>query len=172
MKKKLLLTGATILTLGTIGSTMVIKYSKPAEAGTSPLVTQVDNHEARIKNLESNVSAIQTRTGTPPSSNQVDVPVVNSTSPTPTDSTSSPSTDTAPVESAPVVTAYKEIVIDADNSDCEYTYSDGTTKVFHWKTTNPKGAWVTDSSGQNGHWVKTTSQNGFCDQRAIGQSKN
>lgn len=70
-----------------------------------------------------------------------------------------------------VVTAYKEIVIDADNSDCEYTYSDGTTYRFHWKTTNSKGSYITDGNGNNGRWTKTLLYQGDCSDKVIGKPK-
>lgn len=149
---------------------------KPVGADTSPLVTEVDqqndklnNHEARISNLETDTRTLQANTNTQPSTNKVAVPTVRSANTT----SNASQTASLPAETvAPVtVTAFREIVIDADTSDCEYTYSDGSTSVFHWKTSNPQGSWVTDSSGQNGHWVKATHISGICDNKAIGTAK-
>lgn len=147
--------------------------SKTVGAGTSPLVSEVDQHEVRISNAENNIRALQTATNTPDNPSNAPVPVVNSTVAT-GGVTQSNSLNSAVVADTPepvTVVAYKEIVIDADTSDCEYTYSDGTTHRFQWKTTNPQGSWVTDGSGNNGHWVKTTSMNGFCSEKALGQVK-
>lgn len=179
-KKATLVT--SIVVLGLIGgaSAEMINQNNVG-ADTSPIVTEVDqqndklaNHEARISNLETDTRVLQTNTNTQPSSNKQSVPDVRDVTIHPTSSTGATASDsisTAPTVSVPVVTAFREIVLDADTSDCEYTYSDGSKSVFHWKT---KGAdaWVTDSSGNNGHWVKTTQENGFCDKRALGQPKN
>lgn len=175
-KKTVLVT--SVIVLGVIGGTVAqVTNNDNAKATTSPLVQEVNdhssklnNHEARIQNLEGDTKDLQARTGTTPSTNRVAVPTA-STAPANTNLTDN-STSGATTTPTVVVTAYREIVIDADNSDCEYTYSDGTTYRFSWKKTNPQGAWVTDGSGQNGHWQKSINTVGYCDQRAIGMTKN
>lgn len=139
-------------------------------ADTSPVVTTLDNHEVRIKNAENNIKDLQVKTNTPASTGNQSVPVVS----TQTSNTSATTFATTPVADIPtpvVVTAFREIVIDSDTSDCEYTYSDGTTYQFHWKTTNSQGSWQTDGNGNNGHWMASTTKNGYCDNRALGQAK-
>lgn len=146
--------------------------SKLTGADTSPVVTELSNHEARLKNAENNIKDLQAKTNTPDSASNVTVP--QSAVATDSDVTStgtSVSTPVTPVDNPVVVTAFREVVLDADNSDCEYTYSDGTTYQFHWKTTNPKGSWITDGQGQNGHWEKSIATNGYCSDKALGLPK-
>jgi hypothetical protein len=112
------------------------------------------NHEARIANLESDIRTLLTATRTQPNPNKIPVP--------------SAPPDTSDI----VVTAYQEIVIDDNTSDCEYTYSDGTKKRFHWKTTDVKGSWQTDNAGQNGHWIPVINFRGKCDDSALGLPKS
>lgn len=169
--KRLVLTTATIVTLGVVGGAAAMATNPTkTQAGTAPIVTEVDNHEVRISNLEGNVKVLQTKTATPDAPTTVSVPVVNATTTSTVPATSTP-TEPLPVVTPITVTAYREIVIDTDTSDCEYTYSDGTTYRFHWKTSDPKGSWQTDGQGYNGQWVKSTLTNGFCDKRAIGIAK-
>ncbi len=178
LTKRTLIIASTVLTLGVTGGATYMATTPTPKTGadTSPIVTQIDNHETRIKNLEGNVTVLQTKTGTAPAATNTPVPVVTApvvgsttTSATPVDTVPTATTATvAPI----VVTAYKEIVIDADTSDCQYTYSDGSTYVFHWKTTNLKGSYAEDGNGANGRYLKTVSYSGSCDSRAIGQPKN
>lgn len=175
MKKKLIITiVASVLTIGTI-SAMAINVN-PSETGadTSPVVTELDNHEVRIKNAENNIKDLQTKTNTPDSSANTSVPVVNSTITSPatssTDSGSAATVDSTP-PSTPVVVSYREIPISDGNSDCEYTYSDSSTYQFAWKRTNPQGSWVTDGNGNNGHWVAVTNTTGKCDSSVLGKPK-
>lgn len=164
-KKIALVTGVVVL--GSIGGVSASMANQPKTgADTSPIVTEVDNHEdrlknheARISNLETNQRVLQTNTNTQSSPNTVAVPTVRdvTASTTTSTATAAPSVDTPAV----TVTAYKEIPLDADNSDCEYTYSDGTTYRFHWKTVAHTG------SGE-----KAIQTSGFCDDRALGQSKS
>ncbi len=152
-----------------------------AEADTSPIVSTVDqhgdrldSHEARLANLETDTRILQSNTNTQPSTNKVAVPTVrevNATAPTDS-SSSSPASVSEPSAPVATVTAYREIVIDAGTSDCEYTYSDGTKHTFRWKTTNPQGSWVQDGGMGEGRWVATTQTNGYCDNRAIGKLKS
>lgn len=164
----------SIIVLGTIGGISTELSNQPkTNADTSPLVSQVDNntkelanHDARITNSENDIKDLQNNTNTPPSTNKVTVPIVPTPSPTP-DPVSTQTPNPIPV----TITAFQEIVIDPDTSDCEYTYSDGTTYQFHWKVSNLQGAWATDSFGNNGHYVKTTQYNNKCDNSVIGKIK-
>ncbi len=167
MNRKLLIATAVIV-IGLTGGIISASQSETTGATESPLVTEVSNHEAelknheaRISNTENNVKDLQNKTDTPPSTNTVEVPVYVPAQVPPTDPTPAPP---VPV----TVTAYREVVINPDTSDCEYTYSDGTTYQFSWKTSDPQGSWQTDGTGQNGHWAKTTNTSGYCDNRAIG----
>jgi hypothetical protein len=175
-KKAGLITG--VIVLGLVGGVSAEMVNKPkAGADTSPIVTEIDNHEdrlknheARISNLETDTRTLQTNTNTQPSPNKVDPPVVRDVTPNSSPTSASTTTTTSDTP-AVVVTSYREIVIDADTSDCEYTYSDGTTYQFHWKTTNPHGAWVTDGNGNNGHWQASVNKSGYCDSKALGLPK-
>jgi hypothetical protein len=181
MNKRFIITaGISLATLGTLGGTALMATPSKTAAVDSPIVqtvntqsTKLANHEARIKNAESNIRDLQIKTGTPISQQAVVVPADDSGTIAPVSSSSAVVPDAAPVETAPAVTvtAYKEIVLDADNSDCEYTYSDGSKSVFRWKTTNPQGSWQTDGQGNNGHWVKSVSYHNFCDDKALGLVK-
>lgn len=86
----------------------------------------------------------------------------------------SKATDTAPApKQTATVTAYQRIQIAVNgDTDCRFTYSDGTTFQWHWQTVNEHGSWVTDSSGNNGHWVASTTESGVCDQSTIGKAKD
>lgn len=77
--------------------------------------------------------------------------------------------DTPPVNPV-VVTAYREIIIDKDNSDAEYTYSDGTKQRFKWKFPGPD-ARVAEGDSDNFKKVKSISYSGYCDDRALGMPK-
>lgn len=170
-RKAIIITGSVLLLGVTGGVAANMAGNKTVGAGTSPLVTQVDNHETRISNAENNIRTLQTATNTPDNPSNAPVPTVNSPI---VGSTTSNSVSTPVLETTvPVtVTGYREIIIDPDTSDCEYTYSDGTTYRFPWKSTNPQGAWIMDGGGQNGHWQPAISKAGFCDNRAIGMFKN
>src|SRR3954464_15161888 len=81
-KKVILIT--SVIALGVLGGVSAQVANKPkAEAGTSPLIQQVDkqgteldNHEARITNTENDVKDLQGKTNTAPSTVKVPVPVV------------------------------------------------------------------------------------------------
>src|SRR5690606_16567485 len=132
-----------------------------------PIVTEVerqggvlDNHEDRITNAEGDITSLQDQTGSTPSTERV---VVREVAPKPITVSDEPE----PI----VVVSYKQIPLDGGNVDCEYTYSDGTKYRWNWKKVNPQGAWVTDGSGNNGHWVASTNTKGVCDNSAIGKIK-
>lgn len=166
-KTKAIVLTSTVVILGVVAG--VASQTQPNEAGadTSPITTTLDNHEKRITNAENNIKVLQTATGSSDSPDNVPVPaVVTNTSTTSTATT----TQTSPTPGV-TVTSFREIVLDASTSDCEYTYSDDTTYQWHWKTINPQGAWVTDGSGQNGHWQQTTQVMGECSDKALGQLK-
>lgn len=163
-KKSVLVTSAFLLaSFATFG---VLDKAPATKADTSPLIQEVNNHEVRIGNAEKNIRDLQTKTNTPPASDTISTD-------TPTNSPITDNTMATQSEPStpPTVVSYKEIVIDSGTSDCEYTYSDGSTYTFHWKNTNPEGSWVTDGQGQNGHWVASTNYSGYCDDRALGWPK-
>lgn len=91
-------------------------------------------------------------------------PIVNNDLPKPSTIPNQPS--------PPTVTTVTQIPVgDAGDVDCEYVYSDGTTYQWHWRTVKQQGSWVTDSSGNNGHWLPSTSESGTCDQSTVGKVK-
>lgn len=121
------------------------------------------------------ISSTQTSTETPVSPSD-QTTVVSATPPTlsPATSTNTTTTQQTTTGTAPAtVTAYEKISIpDSEDIDCKLTYSDGTTYQWHWLTINEQGSWVTDASGNNGHWVKTTNTANLCDDSVIGKQKS
>lgn len=100
--------------------------------------SELNNHEARITNLESNVGSIQQNTNTAPADSQVSVPTVPP-QPTATQSTASPVT-AQPVYSGPTLvdaevyaTPYQEPKGAGGysaNFYCKETLSDGTNPTY------------------------------------------
>lgn len=148
------------IALTTLVTGVVYANLNPSEASTTevtPIVQQVerheselDNHEARLTNVEADVSDLQQNTNTPPSVQRVEVPVVVPQTPAP-----EPTPEPTPV----TVVSYREIP-DGENTDCELTYSDGTTYRWDWET-------ITWNQG-----TKFTHRNGVCDNSVIGKPKN
>lgn len=116
---------------------------------------QLDNHEARIDNTEADVEVVQQATNTPAAQNRQNVPQVTTPNPAP-----APSPTPQPTPPPVTVNAYEAIVVDENNTDCKWTYTDGTTNTFRWKS------YSTNSQGQ-----KVGTINNYCDGRAIGQIK-
>ena len=112
---------------------------------------QLANHDDRIKNTEKDVSDVQDSTKTPPSPDKV--PVREVTTPAPT------STEPLPVAK---VISFKEVPVNDSRTDCEYTYSDGSTEKFVWKQSTVNA---------DGHAVMLTS-NQPCSNYALGTPKN
>lgn len=125
---------------------------------------QLENHEARITNAENDISDLQENTNTAPSTNRVEVPVVSSTP--------SSNPDPEPTPAPVTVVSFQQIGVGGGDYDCKYTYSDGTTHRWLWKDYTEQGSWVTDSNGNNGHWVGTTRTVGNCTANAVGTVKN
>lgn len=119
--KKLIISSIVLITLATATS---FALTSPTELGAEsdlPVKVQhqqeqLDNHEARLTNLEADVSDLQDRTNTPPSVQRVEVPIVNNTSlaePTP--------------EPKPVVVVSSNFIVNLGNGgNCEVVYSDGS----------------------------------------------
>jgi hypothetical protein len=166
MKKRtaLAITGITLLS-GLIIGGMTLNKSKATDI--PPLVTEVqhqgevlNNHETRIKNTENDVKDLQSKTSTPPSTNnstptQVitqspSQPIYTSPTPTPT-----PDPTPAPI----VVTAFEQIPVGDSEIDCKLTYSDGSSATKVWQT------WEYNQG------TKITHSSGYCDQRSIGLIK-
>jgi len=152
--KKLLITSAILIGLAGAGGAALTQQSGTAEDNTPTRVDQlegrVDNHEARITNTEADVSDLQQSTGTPPSSSRTEVPTqqANPQAPAP-----------AATEQPTPVTVLSFEVLPADgteNADCKYTYSDGTSLIFLWRT-------VSYNQG-----VRIVHNNGVCDNSVIG----
>lgn len=120
---------------------------------------QLNNHEVRIQNNSNDIEDIQNKTQTAPSSSNVTAPQVVTAAPEQKERSevvNQPEPEPEPV----VVTAFREIAIEgSENKDCEYTYSDGTTYTFHWKT-------VEYNQG-----TKITQTHGQCDASVIGRPK-
>lgn len=144
----------------TVNQTSTASEETPIVKEVNRQGEQLDNHEGRITNAESDIGALQQNTGTAPSTTRVEV------SPTP-----APSTQISAPVAKPTVVSYSKIVIDTNNTDCKYAYSDGTVYQWRWQTINPQGSWVTDGNGNNGHWVATTNTTGNCSATAIGGPK-
>jgi cell division protein FtsB len=124
MRKKILSLSVLAAMLG-LGISTATQAPVATKAVDSPLVTQVDkqqsqldNHEARISNTENDVKDLQDKTGTPPSTTRVTVPVAmpgGTIIPVPVPG----------VEPVKVVNAVLRI---AENGGhyCDLTYSDGS----------------------------------------------
>jgi hypothetical protein len=91
---------------------------------------------------------------------------------TPQNSTSEEVEPTPQPEGITVV-SYEQVPSEGNKDvDCKVTYSDGTTYQWSWSTVKEQGSWVTDSSGNNGHWVPATFMSGYCDQSLLGKVKS
>lgn len=166
VSKKITALAGTVL----LGGAIVGIMQNPKSNATTepPLVTEVrhqgevlDNHEDRITNLETDVTAVQQSTNTPSSSNKVVVREVQTASPTEPIYTE-PTQAATPVVEEPkiVVTAYEAIPVPGtENVECKLTYSDGTVKQWLWKTVE---------YNQGSKIVRTS---GTCDASVIGQVK-
>lgn len=157
--KKLIIGSAVLLTLATATSLALTQPSNLMAESDLPIKVQhqqeqLDNHEARITNTENDVTGLQNKTSTPPSVQRVEVPVVQ---PAPV---SQPSPTPPEPEPTPVtVTSYEQIPVEnSEDVDCKYTYSDGTTYQWHWKTVEYNQVRIVHTTGK-------------CDQSAIGTEK-
>lgn len=148
------ITVVSSIVLTALVTSVVYANLNPYEASTTettPLVQQVeqheavlDNHEARITNVESDVADVQQNTNTAPSVQRVEVPVV-------TPSPVQPTPEPAPTPIT--VVSFREIP-DGENTDCELTYSDGTTYRWDWKTVEwNQGSKITHTNGRCGQSV-------------------
>ena len=170
--KKIIIAVATLSVIG--GFTSSALNAPTTEATDEPPIVKeverqgevLENHEGRITNAENDVKALQDNTSTAPATERVVVKEVLTQPTQPTQTQIAQPEQPAPI----VVVAYEQIPT-GETADCKYTYSDGTTYQWNWKTINPQGSWVTDGVGQNGHWVTTTNTSNYCDQRAIGLPK-
>ncbi len=164
-----LISGSVVVVSGLALSIKSAGNNDPkATAVDSPIVQQLENHEQRLGAAEGNIKSLQDNTtvsATPPSTQ------TNSDNSNVIVSPAVPSVITEPKPSPVFVTNFEQIPVDENNTDCKYTYSDGTFYTFRWKVINPQGAWVTDGFGQNGHWSKTTSISGTCNNESLGQQK-
>ena len=122
---------------------------------------QIDNHENRISNTESDVKAVQEATNTAPSTERVIVREVTTSQPaSSSDSTTSePQPTSTPAPEPVTVVAYEEVPM-GDEVHCKYTYSDGTTYTFRWK-------WY----GTTREGRPVTYTHNACDQSIVGQQK-
>lgn len=157
------ITVVSSIALTTLVTGVVYANLNPSEASTTevtPIVQQVDrheseldNHEARITNVEADVSDLQANTNTAPSVQRVEVP--EPTAPTP-----EPQPEPTPEPEPVTVVSYRQIPVEGtEDTDCEYTYSDGTTYQWHWQK-------VHYNQG-----TKFTNTSGYCDDRALGKVK-
>ena len=165
MKKQLII-ASILTTLAVAGTAIALQPDNIKADAEPPIVTEVnrqgeqlENHEARITNAENDVEAIQQATSVAPSPNRVSVPAA----PKPAPETPQPTPVT--------VVSFEVVVVDVNRTDCKINYSDGTSMQKIWKEPAGSPAWVTDSSGNNGHWVTAMSRHGYCDQSLIGQVK-
>lgn len=134
LKKKLMIGGAVVV-LAAGGVTAALNQPSSAGADDSPLVQQVQhntdelaNHDARITNTENDVKDLQDKTGTPPSTTRVYVPVVSSSSqPVDQGSTSSGGTTQPAPQQTPVTVASSSINFGGQyDGYCTLTYTDGS----------------------------------------------
>lgn len=157
MKKTLIYsTGAILLT--SISSAILSSAQPSVAQDNTPQILmhhqeQLDNHEARITNAESDITGLQQNTNTQPSSDRQPIPVV---SPAPAEPTTDPQPEPEPV----VVTSYRQIPVEnSEDVDCELSYSDGTTYRWHWQRVEyNQGTKITHTSDK-------------CDDSVIGKRK-
>lgn len=143
-----------------------VKMNKTNADVEAPIVTEVrhqgevlDNHEARLTNVEGDVSELQTNTNTSPSSNRQSVPAVATPSSTQSLSAPAPAPDT-PEPTSVTVVAFEEVPVEgSEDMDCKLTYSDGTSHQWHWKK-------VSYNQG-----TKITNTVNKCDSSVIGELK-
>lgn len=137
MKK--LLIGAVVPVLAVTGW-LAVPHKSHADFDLPGLNQQVQNHEARITNAESNIQQLQQSTNTPPAASPVPVPPPPSPSPSQPATSTQPTTQTVqpnPTPPAPTVdhtTTCRTTVTNGDGSH-RYTYyrttyySDGSHQV-------------------------------------------
>lgn len=151
--KKLLIASATVLSIASVATFGVSRQGVAEDV--SPIVvqvqkheTQLQNHEDRITNVEKDVSVLQDNTQTPPSNTKVVVREVLAPQPDVAQPvTSQPEVVVAP---APVtVVSYEKIPLEGtENTDCRVTYSDGTSRQWHWQTTEyNQGTKISQTNG-------------------------
>lgn len=158
---------------GTVLVSAVIVGVMQADKGDAttepPIVTEVtrhgevlDNHEDRLTNVESDVKVLQENTNTPQSTNKVAVREVRTQAPS--EPIHSPTAQSSAVAEAPppkvTIVSYQQITVDANTTDCEITYSDGTTKRWTWRKT-----WMNQGTLQG-------TEDGRCDPSLIGEEKS
>lgn len=114
-----------------------------------------DNQDDRIGNTEKDVEKLQEDTNTEPAIEKTVVREVVTENNTVTN-TPGPESTPEPI----LVTSYKVIPISEKSAECRYSYSDGTTKTFTWKSA------YFNSSG-----AEVTKVNGKCDQSVVGSVK-
>ncbi len=144
-----------------------VTMTKGQADNVPPIVQEVthqgevlENHEARITNTENDVKDLQTNTQTAPSPTRV---VVNEVTTPPASQPlyTEPVTQPTPEPAPPVVvTSYRKIVVDEYQTDCELTYSDGTTYRWAWETT------------EYNQGTKITHHSDICDDSIIGSRKS
>lgn len=160
---KLLFLSAAITILGSVGVSALerqtIAVAEFDLAGLNQVVQnhdeRLDNQDARLTNVEGDVSDLQTSTNTPPKTNTVYVPGVQTPQPAPQPA----STSTPPPAPVLVTNVIQIPLLPSEDIDCKLIYSDGTEKVWRWKT-------VTYNQG-----TKITYTSNKCDDSLIGTVK-
>jgi hypothetical protein len=131
--KKALLTIPIFAIVGAVGAFTLPEHT--AKAVDSPLITEVqhqqeqlNNHEARITNVENDVNGLHDATGAPKPVSNITVTEV-STPEVPVEQFSSA---TPTVEDTTVRVTEGVMRVEADgNYFCDLTYSDGSTESIH-----------------------------------------
>lgn len=166
MNKRLTAIAGGVLVIGLIvgGAT----WGQTQADSVPPIVQEVtnhgerlDNHEDRITNTEQDVSKLQNETNVAPSESRTVVREVI-TEPA-TEPLNNPAPDPQPEpEPEPIVITNVEQIptgegYNGENVDCRFTYSDGKTYQWHWKTVRY-------------NQQKITSYNDKCDSNLIGST--
>lgn len=150
--KKKLVGSAVVIALATVGVTTAMSNPQSGGADTSPLVQEVqhqgevlNNHEDRITNTEKDVSDLQNKTSTSPSSDRAVVRNVTTPSANPaSDPVFTPAPAPVPQPSQPVTVVGAGLAIDhTGTNSCKLTYSDGSTgsaAATGEAITNPDGS--------------------------------
>lgn len=171
MKIRASIIGLGMLGAGIIGGT-IVAMSIPSKPSQVPVIKT--KLSSSTSTTPTSTSPLQPATSTEaPVSIVPSAPSSSAVTTQPTSSSTTSNSTTTPTPPPVTVVSYKKIPLDSlGNIDCQYTYSDGTTYEWQWQKVNPQGAWMENSEGQGGHYVSSTSTNGYCDNSVIGMPKN
>lgn len=175
MLKRASTIGLSVLATGLIGGSVVAmnlpktvaKPTKPVTVkltSTTTKTTAPTTSTAPTASTTTSTSTVQTSTPTTAPAPTPATPVVSPSAPT----TSSTTATVVSFKEVPVANTQNKDGTQILNTDCQITYSNGTTFSWLWQTYNPEGSWTENSFGQDGHYTSGTATLGKCDSSLIG----